>query len=188
VRRVSAISRAAMGPHRPPIGAGAGLSWEAALAAGLRSHAEALLRAHATAGVLAPAEGFTDAEVAHRLHLLHTAGELPEVRDLTGVLRLPAYAVACGSAISVACATTPVLALRDALERALLTWQARTARQPVYADPAPSWWAEEEPPEWKILAEALRTAGHVPVVTLLHHDAAAAELLPYVVQVVLCDD
>lgn len=187
-RRLPAISRVAERPHRPPLGVGAGLSWEAALAAGLRSHAEALLRTHATAGVLTPADGFADAEVAHRLHLLHTAGERPEVRDLTGVLRLPAYAVACGSAISVACATTPVSALRDALERALLTWQARTTRQSAYADPAPSWWAEEEPPEWKVLAEALRAAGHVPVAAPLHHDAAAAELLPYVVRVVLCDD
>ncbi|MEU4232923.1 hypothetical protein AB0F17_52265 [Nonomuraea sp. NPDC026600] len=192
----------AEGHRRPPVGAGAGLSWAAALAAGLRSHAEALLRAHITSDADAdadtgresgPAAGpeadpATDAEAAHLLHLLRTAGERPEIRDFTSVLRLPAYAVACGSAVSVACATTPVQALRDALERALLAWQARTARQPAYADPAPPWWVEEEEPEWKVLAEALREAGYVPVVTPLHHDPAAAELLPYVVRVVLCDD
>lgn len=208
------ISHPIEGPGKPPIGAGAGLSWAAALAAGLRSHAEALLRAHVTANALAPTEDFAaadteadpdpdpdiaadagadpdaegDAEVAHLLHLLRAAGERPQVRDLTGVLRLPAYAVTCGSVVSVACATTPVVALRDALERALLAWQSRTARQPAYADPAPSWWVEDAAPEWKVLAEALREAGHVPVVVPLHHDAAAAELLPYVVRVVLCDD
>ncbi|WP_433518723.1 hypothetical protein ACQP2T_26430 [Nonomuraea sp. CA-143628] len=246
-RRVPAPSFTVGG--RPPIGVGAGLSWAAALAAGLRSHAEVLLLsiqalagpcshaempldtdattggcshtevlpethasvggcshtevlpdAHASAGrssmpdtdarvgARVSPEDVADAEAAHLLALLRTAGERLEIRDLTGVLQIPAYAVAYGSAISVACATTPGLALRDAVERALLAWQARTARQPAYADPVPSWWAGEEPPEWKLLAEALQAAGHVPVVVPMHHDAAAAELLPYVVRVVLCDD
>ncbi|MEV6158627.1 hypothetical protein AB0L53_50705 [Nonomuraea sp. NPDC052129] len=202
-RRVPAPSFTAAGwqPGRPPIGVGAGLSWSAALVAGLRSHAEVLLLStqalagpcsmpdtDARAGARVSPEDVADAEAAQLLALLRTAGERLEIRDLTGVLQIPAYAVAYGSAISVACATTPVPALRDAVERALLAWQARTARQPAYADPVPSWWAGEEPPEWKLIAEALQAAGHVPVVVPMHHDAAAAELLPYVVRVVLCDD
>ena len=205
-RQVPAISAAAAAgwPGRPPIGVGAGLSWATALASGLRSHAEALQRTHAeallcshaeallsthaTADVRVPPEGMADSQVVRLLELLRTAGEQPEVRDLTGVLRLPAYAVACGSAVSVACATTPVQALRDAVERALLAWQARAAGQAAYADPVPLWWAGEEPPECEVLAEALQRAGQVPVAVPLHHDAAAAELLPYVVRVVLCDD
>ncbi|MEU7837743.1 hypothetical protein [Nonomuraea sp. NPDC049129] len=201
-RRVPAPVFSAAG--RPPIGVGAGLSWSAALAAGLRSHAEMLLDTdsttgewsrtevlpdtHVTVGARVSPDDVADAEVAYLLALLRTAGERLEIRDLTGVLQIPAYAVACGSAISMACASTPVLALRDAVERALLAWQARTARQPAYGDPVPSWWAGEEPPEWKLLAEALQAAGHVPVVVPMHQDAAAVELLPYVVRVVLCDD
>ncbi|MCA2221929.1 hypothetical protein [Nonomuraea aurantiaca] len=74
------------------------------------------------------------------------------------------------------------------LEQAAARARRDEAQQPAYADPAPSWWAGEEPPEWKLLAEALQAAGHVPVVVPMHHDAAAVELLPYVVRVVLCDD
>ncbi len=185
-------------PYRPPVGAGAGLSWTQALAAGLRGHCEALAgdRLAGAGRPAAPREGLGPAVPADLLRMgergaylgrqLDLTGERPDVHEGAALLDVPAYVFTDpGRTPVVSSAGTPERALEDGLERSLLRWQARTARQSAYADAAPHWYDAADHAAVRVMAEALRAAGHVPVAVPLRHDAEAVALLPFVAQIVL---
>lgn len=170
------------GVYRAPVGVAVGLSWAEAVAAGLAQHCDAYLREvdHAAFPVVAPV-----AEVSDLVALLEAAGERVEIRDLTQVLGLPAYAFLAEGRARTACAMTAAGAMRRGLERVLLAWQSRTERQPSYADP-PARWPEDDL-DGKALAEALAGVGRVPVAVPLGGDAEVARLLPFTAWVVCRD-
>ncbi|MEU9834714.1 hypothetical protein AB0D67_24555 [Streptosporangium sp. NPDC048047] len=196
----------AIGALRAPDGAGAGLSWAQAVAAGLRTHCETLLAGRTAEGPAAEthvppalASALTSAlpggpgtETAARQ--LALAGEPPDVRERTSVLGVPAHSltvpgIAPGGPVLVSAAGTAPDSLREGLERLLLRVQARTTGQSAYADARPLWAPPGDAAEAvRVMTGALRAAGAVPVVVPLDHDPAAAGLLPYVAQVVLLDD
>ncbi|MFC5186776.1 hypothetical protein [Actinomadura harenae] len=199
--------RQAAAPYIAPVGVAAGLSWPQAVAAALAQHGQELLREHAP-NDFPVTVALPDAPVAQLVALLEAAGEQVEIRDLTGALGLPAYLVGTATIparsnggapdtiryAAPVCAASPVAAMRGALERALLAWQARTERQPWYADP-PVRWPEDTGDEGsgeadaerfaEAMTEALNRAGRKPVVSPLAHDAEVARLLPFVAQVVI---
>ncbi|GAA2923985.1 hypothetical protein [Streptomyces enissocaesilis] len=180
----------ASSPYVAPVGVAGGLSWPQAVAAGLAQQCEAVLRQVGVADFPAVAP-LADAQVTHLVELLETAGEQVRIHDLGGVLGVPAYAVA--GAVP-ACASTPVAAMRFALERALLAWQSRTERQPDYAD-VPVRWAGDDCPDLesaktfaKEMTAALTRAGRTPRVQPLASDSEVARLLPFTVYVAVDGD
>jgi hypothetical protein len=117
---------------------------------------------------------------------LDLTGERPDVHDGAALLGVPAYVFTDPERPPVvSSAGTPERALEDGLERSLLRWQARTARQSAYADATPHWYDAADHAAVRVMAEALRAAGHVPVAVPLRHDAEAVALLPFVAQIVL---
>jgi hypothetical protein len=189
----------------PPVGVGAGYDWAAAVTAGLASHARTL----AMSGVertatpyppvdLATVSGLDESGERCR-RLLAGLGQLPECYDLTGPLGVPAFAFCQGTAtVAVTAGGTAGAALGDGLRCTLLAVQARVHDQPGYApqagpplparlrgttprrpDPAPV------TPEQ--VAARLRDTGRVAVAVPLDHDPGLAEILPYLVQVVIVD-
>ncbi|WP_157878965.1 hypothetical protein [Streptomyces sp. CT34] len=188
-------------PYRAAVGAAAGLSWSDAVAAGLRAHCESLLAERAGAEPLdagALVREVDDEPARQLLRLLEAAGQSVEITDLGGVLGIPGYGCRSGGrAMVTTCAASAAEAVRDGLERTLLAWQTRTegqglgeplvCRWPVgLTDPQPG--SPLDDPRCRTLAEALRRTGRTPVAVPLGGDGQVAELLPYVVQVVLCDD
>lgn len=174
-------------PYQAPAGVGAGLSWPAAVAAGLAQQCERLLDAAAPDGSPA-AVLLDDPGVARLAGLLDAAGETIKLRDLTSVLGIPAYATAD---MSPACGTTPAVAMSRLLERALLAWQAATTGQPGYAgQPGPmARWADCYLPQdgpgsaVEMFTRALTDAGRPPAISVLGRDTEVAELLPFVARV-----
>ncbi|WP_248963618.1 hypothetical protein [Sphaerisporangium perillae] len=192
----AALRLAGTGGLRVPDGAGAGLSWDEAVAAGLRTHCEALLAARPPTGTAGgaganPPAGYASDPVAGALaRQLALAGEAPDVRDCTSMLGVPALAFTVpGHPPLVSAAATAQAALRDGLERLLLRRQSRTERQSAYSGARPLWAPPGDPAEAvRVMAAALRAAGRVPVAVPLDGDPEAARLLPFVTQVVLLDD
>jgi hypothetical protein len=193
-------------PYRAPVGAAAGLTWNRAVSAALRQHCELLLAqrlavADRPCPRLDPVQVTGDERVVRLLRLLTATREPVEIYDLDNLLGLPACAVLTGGiTVALACGTTMAHALAAGLERALLAWQARHENQPDYAPPtvpqlderlrgpAASDVLPTEDMGCTTLVDALRTAGHTPVVVPLDHDPEATQILPYTVQVVLCRD
>jgi len=193
-------------PYQAPVGAAAGRCWTDAIAAGLRAHCEALLvQRYETGQQRCPRRDVaqilaevSDDHATHLLRLLHAVDRRLTVTDLGSILGLPAFAVQTGAdPVVVACAATVVEALCDGLERAVLYWQAGSDGQLACGNSAVLWPAErhasrvEDPradPLCRALIDALHRAGRVPVAVPIGHDRQARGLLPYVVQVVLCDD
>ncbi|WP_169947004.1 hypothetical protein [Microbispora sp. H11081] len=168
-------------------GAGAGLSWAEAVAAGLRTHCETLLAARLRQD---PAAGVpVDLTAGALERQLTLAGERPDVRDHTSVLGVPALSFSVpGEPVLVSAAATAPAALRDGLERLLLRWQSRAEGQSAYAAARPLWAPEGDPAEAvRLMAGALCAAGRVPVAVPLGGDPEASRLLPYVTQVVLLE-
>ncbi|MGH3885912.1 MAG: hypothetical protein ACRDSZ_04955 [Pseudonocardiaceae bacterium] len=201
------VLRGAPLPYRAPVGAAAGRCWNDAIAAGLRAHCEALLAQHTDGGrrdirQLDPtevADEVADEQAAHLLRLVQAADQRVRVTDLSGILKLPAFAFRTGAdPVVLTCAATAAEALRDGLERILLRWQARTeGGMPLPRASAVLWPVEPPPPpaggpgadpRCRVLTGALRRAGQRPVAVPITQDRQARSLLPYVVQVVLCDD
>jgi hypothetical protein len=134
--------------------------------------------------------------------LLAAIDEHPEVYDITGPLGVPTYAFCLGpDTVAATTGHSPASALSAGLVQALRAVQARVHGQPAVAPPA----GPELPPHvrgrilttvdetaavWGVaaLADRLRDIGRVAVAVPLDHDPRLAELMPYLVHVVLCDD
>jgi len=197
VRRVpfpggdSAVVRRA---YAAPPGAAAGLCWDEAVEAGLLAHFEALpavLWDGADAPIVDPVRGSGDDDgVIETIRLLERTGEAVEFWDHSAALGLPAYTVtAAGGVVARSVALAPGPALRHAAECALLHWQTRVEGRSEAVPPARRWAAGGSPREAAFLAaKLLRLTGRTPVVVPLVRDDAVSSLLPFVVQVVLCDD
>jgi len=176
-------------PYVAPVGVAAGLSRAQAVAAGLAQHCERLLR-RCDPGGFPAVPLMDDPQVTRLAGLLDATGERVIVRDLTGVLGIPAY---CAGDRAAACGMTAQAAMRRALERMLLAWQARTEGQPDYADPVPRWADDvcgqgaDAEAAVGAFTRALADAGREPVVSPLGRDAEVAGLLPFVVRVT-CGD
>jgi hypothetical protein len=176
-------------PYVAPVGVAAGLSWPQAVAAGLAQHCERLLRRRDPSGFPA-VPLLDDPQVTRLAGLLAATGERVTVRDLTRELGIPAYAAGEGAAV---CGLTAEAAMRRALERMLLAWQARTEGQPDYADPVPRWAddicgeGQDDETAVEAFTRALAGAGRAPVVSALGRDAEVAGLLPFVARVT-CGD
>ncbi len=192
-------------PYQAPVGAAAGLTWNAAVSAALRQHCELLLIQRLAVAdrpfpMLDPSH-LRDERVFRLLRLLAAAREQAEIYDLRGLLGVPACAVlTSGVTVAITCGTTMINAVTTGLERTLLSWQARHTSQPDYAPstvpqlgerlcaPAVSESPATEEVGITILVDALQAAGQTPVVMPLDHDVEATRILPYVAQVVLCRD
>jgi hypothetical protein len=193
--------RGALMPYRAPVGAAAGRVWNDAVAAGLRAQCQTLL-----GGVSGPeprqlelAEVVTelaDEQLQHLLTLVQAADQRVRLEDHSGVLGLPAFALHTDAEPAVlSCAATAVEALRDGLERTVLGWQIRTEGLPSpgavlwpVETRAPRTGGPDTDPRCRMLTDALGRAGQVPVAVPITPDRQARKLVPYVVQVVLCDD
>jgi hypothetical protein len=172
-------------PYRVPVGAAAALTWDGAVAGGLRAHCTAILRRDGRPGApVADLAGLVadtaDPDLAQLHELLRVTGTAVEVEDLGDRLKLPAFTFRVGAAAPITtCATSVADALRDGLEQVLLRWQ--TGLRPL-GPLAPARAGSTE------LVEALQRHGHRPVAVPIARDAAARDLLPHVVQVVLLGD
>ncbi|MEU8276309.1 hypothetical protein ACFYOK_13375 [Microbispora bryophytorum] len=186
---VAALHLAGAGALQVSDGAGAGLSWAEAVAAGLRTHCETLLAARLRQDPTAEAGLPVDLTADGSARQLALAGERPDVRDHTSVLGVPALSFTVpGGPVLVSAAATAPAALRDGLERLLLRWQSRAEGQSAYAGARPLWAPAGDPAEAvRLMAGALRATGRVPVAVPLAGDAEASRLLPYVTQVVLLE-
>lgn len=192
--RLEAV-RAVTGRMRLPRGAGAGLTWDEAVAAGLRAQLEAVYSADCPDG---EEISLADAPDGHLRRLLAITGE--PVRILR--LKTPGVAASSlslpGCATVVSCGLTEAHALRDGFERLLLAWQNRAGGHPDVAASSPRWFGPlsddsddtdgADPHGVRTFADALRHAGRVPVVVPLDHDPAVARLLPFAAEIVLCDE
>jgi hypothetical protein len=168
-----------------PVGAGAGCVWGDAVAAGLRAHCARLIAGRAGSVEREPREldpgEVGDDRAADLLRLLHVVHCPVGARDLRDVLGLPAFELrSAGATPVISCASNAADALADGLERVLLHRQANGVApfEPLWSD------GSDAP----VLAEAVRRAGFAPVAVPITRDPRARELLPYVVQVVLCGD
>jgi hypothetical protein len=185
--------------YAAPLGAAAGLCWDEAVEAGLLAHFEALpgLWEEADAPVVDPVrESGDDDGVLGTVRLLERTGEVFEFRDHSAALGLPAYTVtATGGVAARSVALAPEPALRHAAEHALLHWQTRVEGRPEAVPPSRRWAAGGPPPGAErtsdpafLAVRLLRVTGRTPVVVPLVRDDVVNSLLPFVVQVVLCDD
>lgn len=176
----------ATSPYRAPVGAAAAVTWQDAVAAGLRDHCKVILgdvdRTDHTAADLAGLVAEAEDDRVTELHgLLRAIGLEVAVEDLSDRLRLPAYSLRVGADDHViTCAATIGDALHDGLERVLLRWQAGLRPRGTYQPLRPT-----EGSGVTEFVDALRRHGQVPVVVPIARDPVARELLPHVVQVVL---
>ncbi|MGI5285723.1 hypothetical protein ACQEVF_20625 [Nonomuraea polychroma] len=167
-----------------PVGVAAGLSWDQAVAAGLRTHCEDLLRAaieggDSVAGGIDGGHPLVPLPDDHLGRMIALAGLDVAIRDLSDVLGVPAFDFRlAGRGVFVSCAPTAYQAMHDGLERVLLHWQ-----NPVFGLETPRWL--DGTPDTALLAGALRRQGRVPVAVRLNGDPAASRLLPCAVRVVL---
>lgn len=189
-------------PHRPPLGVGAGYDWQEAVAAGLLSHVRHRALARVTGGgpwlPIDPAALPLNDEGERARDLLEGLGALPEIYDVTGPLGVPTVALCSGQRM-LACeaALTVAEAVSAGLLRVLLGVQAATYGEPGYAPPAirprqhRTGHARTAPPPPAAgvtdVVARLRRAGATVAVVPLHHDPAVADIIPYLVRVVIFD-
>ncbi|MEU4834402.1 hypothetical protein [Streptosporangium sp. NPDC023615] len=192
-------------PFGPPVGAAAAYSWREAVEAGVVAQCHRLTVAELAAATVPfarlPLDRMRlDARGERYRAMLAVVGEPLEVFDVTGSLGVPAV-LCCLDSEPVACASALSVpgAVADALEQALLHFQARENDQSLYAPPAPPRLPGP------LRGRALRSPGSGPALDLaavgaalerrgrrvlavpLDHDPAVASLVPYIVQVVLVD-
>lgn len=136
-------------------------------------------------------------ELGQRYRRLLAVIDAPvKVYDATGSLGVPTFAFCLGAeSVCYTSAARVTDALRDGLEQVLLACQARMHDQNAYAPPPvpqlPPRLRGDEPArqrldtELRIMVEALRSSGRIPVAVPLDHDPEMSEVMPYAVQVVL---
>ncbi|ONK12546.1 hypothetical protein [Streptomyces sp. MP131-18] len=188
-------------PFSPVVG---GQDWQEAVTAGLLAHCRllTLVRMRETTRPY-PRVPLDEAplgrEGARCRDILAELDELPETYDVTGQLGVPTYAF-CRGPVTVACAAglTAAAALTDGLRQVLLGVQARAHLQTGYA-PFPvvpglphalrsrdaHTPAVNPPLDVAAVAARLDALGHTAVAVPLDHDPAVAELMPYLVHVVV---
>ncbi|NUR60162.1 MAG: hypothetical protein HOV87_16090 [Catenulispora sp.] len=189
-RRVRLESaRTAGGYVRLPRGAGAGLSWDEAVAAGLRSQLESVYGADCPDG---EEISLTDVPDDYLRRLLAVTREPVRILRLkTPGISAFSLAIAGRKAI-VSSGPTEAHALSDGFERLLLGWQTGrhhelAASSPRSFGPVPGGAEGADPYGVQVMAACLRDAGRIPVVVPLDHDPAVTRLLPFAAEVVLCD-
>ncbi|MGP3929392.1 hypothetical protein [Nonomuraea sp. KM88] len=141
-----------------------------------------------------------DAEGERARAFLRVLGEDVEVYDVTGPLGVPVYVLRRAGTALAAAALDPAAALGDGLRKVLQAIQSEADGRPAYAPPGvpdlpASRRASPGDPASPVrpalgpaqAAARLRAAGRVPVAVPLDHDRKVAELMPYLVHVVLCD-
>jgi hypothetical protein len=205
--RVFASLRAGVPPTESDPGVAAGYDWQEAVTNGLIGHCRALaineLRHFASPYPRFDLTGVTlDPTGARCRDLLADLGELPETYDITGSLGVPTLALRVGTG-SVVCASglTTTQALTDGLLQVLLARQADSHSEADYRPPAISdipagAWGDDlrrarlnpDPLDVATVARRFRDLGQVAVAVPLDHDPAVAEIMPYLVKVVMCDD
>ncbi len=170
----------------------AGRDWADAVETGLLAH----LRRLALAQLGGPALPALDLErvrldpVAIRYRAALAALQVEVVvRDATGPLGVPAYAVEVGDRVlGLAVARRPADAVREGWEQVLLAVQAELHGEPVPA-PLPACRRDRRvvPPRRPVaraaLAAALRAAGELPVAVPLDHDPEVVRLVPATLRV-----
>ncbi|MEE6257635.1 hypothetical protein [Plantactinospora sonchi] len=161
-------------PYRLPIGAAAALDGNSAVLAGLRAQCAAIAArqyGEAVAGGTYPAVdpiAFADAGLDRLLRQLSLAEQKIRVRDLTGLLNVPIFAVESDDAPPIVCCDPdPATALRDGLERALLGWQTRTGGAPVRPETAPTWPPTTTAPTIETTSAPTATAPAIPTASAL---------------------
>jgi putative thiazole-containing bacteriocin maturation protein len=140
---------------------------------------------------------------ARYLRLLEMAGQDVAMYDLSGLVKIPAFAFCTGpSTIAYAAAGEVESALTHGLGLVLLAYQARANAQTAYAPPAVPRFPEDlrdetsirpeqqslSPGVVSVLTEELRRRDLKAVVVPLDHDPEVVKLLPYVCRAVLCSD
>lgn len=190
------------------VGLGAGLGWDAAVVAGLLSycHRHTLAEIAQAASPFPEVDATTvelDATGARCRGLLTAVGQPPAVYDVTGSLGVPSYAFCAGpETVTYATAESAPAALARGFTDVLRAAQARAHGQAAVAPPAvPNLPAELRgqltgpvslgDQLWDVPTLAGRlhdVAGWVAVAVALDHDPALAAIMPYLVQVVACDD
>ncbi|MGH3888397.1 MAG: TOMM precursor leader peptide-binding protein [Pseudonocardiaceae bacterium] len=184
-----------------------GFSWAEALATALASVCQQLTVAELDcAGEPFPLvdldAGLLDEQAARYLQILRTWEVPVTVYEVTGALGIPSFAF-CSGDKTVAYRTEVDVrnALRGGLEQVMAFEQARANHQPEYA-PAdvvdlphrvrgvrPSLLQPSEVTDWvgqqRRLCDALAQRGHRVAVVPLDHDPAIADVLPYIVNLVV---
>ncbi len=144
-----------------------------------------------------------ESEDEHFLSLLTTAGALPDVYDVTGPLGVPTFAI-CTREQSIAYVShyDRVQALSSGLERALRRFQSHYAQQSEYdVEPVPllvpalrsDYYSEAPempiPQKWSArliwIQQKLQEQGWYALAVPLNHDPALANVLPFLVRVLL---
>lgn len=187
-----------------------GLSWAEALTRALVSVCERLTvtELQTTDGGLFPRvdldAALLDEQGARYRRILRTAGATVDVYEVTGTLAVPTFAFCVGDeTVAYRSDVDPQAALRLGLEQTVAYEQARANRQPAYAPPKVAdlphrsrgstqiqtlpqpggsvAWSDRQ----RLLCDALSRHGRRVVAVPLDHDPAVADVLPYLVNLVV---
>ncbi|QVQ51268.1 YcaO-like family protein [Spiractinospora alimapuensis] len=197
-------STSGYGAYALHTGTAAGYSWEEAVKSALLEHCQQIatddIAASSALSPLLDPRGVTVGDDADRYRsMLARISPGFTFHEATSALGVPT--VACfraGDPVTVATGTTLQEALREAMERALLAYQADAQRQWVYAPTAPDLpvrrhdgpsvsVGHQEPLGIADLTARLVTRGRRPLAVPLDHDPEVSSKVPFVVRVVLVD-
>jgi hypothetical protein len=186
----------------PPVGAAAGYDWNQALRSGLIDQCRRLTltevashRQHITP--ISWTEVAMDARGSRYSLMVQLAGGKVEVYNATGAAGVPTLAFCLdGVTVAYTCGFSFGEALRDGLAEVLLWHQARANREPGYAPapvpPLPLRGRLSSPaacPAWSTddgaVTARLAQLGWTAIAVPLDHDPEAAQIMPYLVNVVL---
>jgi hypothetical protein len=192
-------------------GIASGWSWEEAVSHALLDWCnyftiEQIMQAHYPYRQVDLARTLTTSVGRHLYHLLTTAGYRVTAYDITGALHVPTFAICSGEqvmAYSTHCDVEE--ALKSGLEQALQCYQAEQFQQPEYTtDPVPDLLANLRgeqlyvpcytplPNTWSArmewLLQQFQANGWRVFALPLDHDPALAQVLPYIVRLLLTLD
>ncbi|MGW9440040.1 YcaO-like family protein [Streptomyces sp. NPDC055607] len=201
-------------PYGRPVGLAAAPSWNEAVEQALLDHFcelatteafEGTESRHGTPPRLDPSTVPLDQEGRQMLRLLEVARRRVDVLDLTGGCGVPVYAFLLdGTTVVRRAGLSTAEAVREGLRATLLAHQARVARRPdlmprqglrlpprTGAEEAPTAGVKDLSPgsgtRLETLMEMLSATGRQAVVVPLDADPAVSAVLPFIVQVVVCD-
>ena len=203
VTRVFPALRPIAAPYQPPTGVAAAYDWQEAVARGLTGHCLRMTMNDLTASAspfpwIDLAGAVLDARGHRYRAMLGVIGDPVTVYDVTGPLGVPTMVCYLGSTpAGHASSLSAADALTDALEQALLRYQARVNGQPDYA-PSPIRaipdrllgsatrpLSDGQVRDMNACAIALAKRGHRVIVVPLDHDPEVNAIMPYTVHVVV---